>query len=663
VIRPARSRTSGRVKRSLLPSSSLAWKIVGPVALIWLLTALLLFAFFSWRLTARGYEDLQARLVSFADGKAAELIEPVWSFQQDALDRLMRSYRANEDLLRMTLYDEHGDILAEARGAEAPGAARTFTASRVLSRTSGGASHDIGRLDVVFHDGRLMNQLSERRSRDALMFGVFLLVFAAAVWLSIRHFVAGPLSKLKDSLQNNAVNAKKEPLIWDRRDELGDVVAAYNELLRQVEDHTGSLIVVNAELREEIDSRREAERQLRLAAMVFETSEEGIAVADADGCVQTVNPSFTRITGQTPGEAVGRDIRESVPPGIGEAKRREIWEAACEKGKFSGEAEGADPDGRRYPLRLEAIRVSGAARNMGGYVAVFRDISRQREAEEIIRRSREELESLVSLRTAELRQANEELLEMDRQRANFLSSASHELRTPLTAVMGFAKLLRRDFLRHVSPLVRDEMRADGKLKIMLQNISIIEQEGERLTRLINDLLDLNKIEAGQMVWNDEEVDAGAEVRRAVSLMNGAFSQKSGVGLDLEVGEGLPRLWVDKDRFQQLILNILSNAAKFTEQGRIRVRVVRDGDGWVRVGVEDSGPGIPDEDLERIFHKFYQSGASEPYRDKPKGTGLGLAICRNIVERYAGSIWAEAGRRGGACIVFRLPAARDGAPAQ
>ncbi len=289
-------------------------------------------------------------------------------------------------------------------------------------------------------------------------------------------------------------------------------------------------------------------------------------------------------------------------------------------------------------------------------------IDYHREREAFMRRQSQELEACVAERTsdlkakaAELTRANARLRELDRLKSAFLSSVSHELRTPLTSILGFSKLLSRDFARHFAPLAAGEQGLSARAGRMAENLRIISQEGERLTRLINDVLDLSRIEEGRLVWRDSALSLGALVNEAVAATAGLLSGKPHLRLCMELAPGLPEVLADRDRLLQVLLNILNNAVKFTAAGEIRVRTGPADGGGVRLSVKDTGPGIPAEARERVFDEFYQVVRGDTLLNKPEGTGLGLAICRQIIEHYAGRIWVESESGRGCEFVIELPA--------
>lgn len=277
-------------------------------------------------------------------------------------------------------------------------------------------------------------------------------------------------------------------------------------------------------------------------------------------------------------------------------------------------------------------------------------------------RSFSRMRDSIRVKIKELRDANASLVKLDELKSSFLSSVSHELRTPLTAILGFVKLIERDMDRHLHALCAEHPQLQERCNRVRDNLSIISREGERLTRLINDLLDLTKIESGRMEWRDREIDPAELLSKVSNSCRGMFALKPEVELQLMISGILPRLTIDPDRLEQVLLNILSNAAKFTETGHVEITARPAMGGRLRISVKDSGSGIPLEDQERIFDKFHQAERSDTLQSSAKGTGLGLAISRQIVEHYNGKIWVESEPGKGSTFHVELPGTSSLTPA-
>src|SRR5216684_4827968 len=243
--------------------------------------------------------------------------------------------------------------------------------------------------------------------------------------------------------------------------------------------------------------------------------------------------------------------------------------------------------------------------------------------------------------TNELRSANRRLQELDRLKDDFISTVTHELRTPLTSIRAFSEILN------------DNPRLDEGERAKF--LGIIVKESERLTRLINQVLDLAKIESGAAEWHSSEIDMREVLEDSVTAVSQLFKER-GVELTLELPQKVPAILADRDRLMQVMLNLLSNAAKICERAPGIVTVaLAEQSGFLRVEVRDNGIGIGPADQELIFEKFRQAG--DTLTGKPQGSGLGLHISRRIIEHFGGRMWVTSYPGEGACFSFTLPLAR------
>ncbi|MBS1140650.1 MAG: ATP-binding region, ATPase-like:Histidine kinase N-terminal [Proteobacteria bacterium] len=240
--------------------------------------------------------------------------------------------------------------------------------------------------------------------------------------------------------------------------------------------------------------------------------------------------------------------------------------------------------------------------------------------------------------TTELREANERLRELDRMKDDFISTVTHELRTPLTSIRALSEMLHEDPRLELAERTRF--------------LGIIVGEAERLTRLINQILDMAKLESGRAEWTTGEVDLGETARESMDSVGQLFREK-GVLLEGDIPASGPIVLADRDRLMQVLINLLSNAVKFVpgELGCVQVKVGLDGS-LVRVEVRDNGPGLTPEECDVIFEKFRQGGNT--LTGKPKGTGLGLPISRQIIEYFGGKLWVESHPGEGANFIFTVP---------
>jgi signal transduction histidine kinase/Na+(H+)/acetate symporter ActP len=261
------------------------------------------------------------------------------------------------------------------------------------------------------------------------------------------------------------------------------------------------------------------------------------------------------------------------------------------------------------------------------------------ETSQLIRYSRELERKSAELEraTTELRNVNDRLRELDRLKDDFMATVSHELRTPLTSIRAFSEIVRDN------PGLTEEERENF--------MGIVTRESERLTRLINDILDLSKIEAGRMRWRMMPVSLSTIVRDAAGAVQPLLQERDAT-LTMALGAEEVHVQADPDRLQQVVLNLISNACKFVRphEGHVHLSIETHAEN-VRLRVEDDGPGVPAGEREAIFGKFVQLG--DGMTDKPEGTGLGLSISRQIIEAFGGTMHVEDSSLGGAAFIATL----------
>ncbi|HSR60262.1 MAG TPA: ATP-binding protein, partial [Robiginitalea sp.] len=261
----------------------------------------------------------------------------------------------------------------------------------------------------------------------------------------------------------------------------------------------------------------------------------------------------------------------------------------------------------------------------------------------------------VALHNAELyeeaKEAKARAEDANEAKSAFLSTVSHELRTPLTSVLGFAKIIRKRLEDKIFPAVTvDDQKIKRTMMQVSENLDVVVSEGERLTTLINDVLDLAKIESGRMEWNMKPIFLQDVIGRALSATSSLFEQKK-LQLKKKVSDSLPLVRGDEDKLIQVVINLLSNAVKFTPKGTVSVEAYQDKNQLI-VEVQDTGIGIAEADKNKVFERFRQAG--DTLTDKPQGTGLGLPICREIIEHHGGIIWMKSEPGVGSTFYFSIP---------
>jgi len=282
--------------------------------------------------------------------------------------------------------------------------------------------------------------------------------------------------------------------------------------------------------------------------------------------------------------------------------------------------------------------IEGEALSIEGLMKILDETSQVIEYSHRLEQKSRELEAA----TRELKRTNERLKELDRMKDEFVSTVSHELRTPLTSIRAFSEILQDD--ENMDPQQRQQL------------LRIVVQETERLTRLVNQVLDFTKIESGAYQWTREKMDLVAVMQEAVTA-TGQLANNRKISVTREVLDGPVFVFGDKDRIVQVIINLMSNAIKYCspETGKVHLRLSRTTN-EAKIEVIDNGSGIEPEERERIFERFHQLRDSS--KGKPQGTGLGLAICKTIIENHNGSIWVEGNHWNGSSFIFTLPLLSD-----
>ena len=401
---------------------------------------------------------------------------------------------------------------------------------------------------------------------------------------------------------------------------------------RQLIMHTQKLALRNSAgepeyllgISEDITERKLAELQQRIAAAAFETS-EAIMITDADVNIIRVNKAFEKISGYSEDELIGKNPR-ILNSGRHDAHYfKEMWLALIDTGSWSGELWSKNKSGDDYPIEISISAVKNAQGKITNYVSISIEIT-QRIAIELERQQRElelyqhrqNLEQLVQIRTEELSIALNEAEAANKAKSDFLSSMSHELRTPMNGILGFGQLLFYD----------DTLQESQK-----DSVNEILNAGNHLLELINDVLDLAKVESGNIDLSLEPVELSTIVEECLGLIR-PLAAKRNISITQNILMGFA-VRADRTRLKQILLNLLSNAIKYNrEGGRVELGVKMEIVDRLRIFVTDTGLGIPASRLKELFLPFNRLDAE---KSNIEGTGIGLTITRRIVEMMGGSV--------------------------
>lgn len=459
-------------------------------------------------------------------------------------------------------------------------------------------------------DGLLETRLDELNRQLALALGVTGIVLVLVVYFFIAFYLAvmRTVSAL-DAASKQMVEGKFDQGVHlNTRDELGRIVGAFNNI--------ASALVSQSAYRQ----------------AVVDNAADAIVTANMDGSLLSFNPAAEKIFGYSAEEMIGKKIG-SLLPEIGEKDYALFRENSGDQ-MNRRETIGMNKASHKFPLDLAITHTHLGEKDI--LIGLIRDITDLKRAEQALLEAKEAAEAASHMK------------------GTFLANVSHELRTPLTSVLGFAKIIKKRLDEVIAPAVpTDNPKTTRALQQVNSNIEIIIAEGERLTALINNVLDLAKIEAGKLEWKMQPVSLKEIVERASAATAALFEPKP-FKLKLEIDDNLPEVTADRDRLIQVVINLISNAVKFTDKGGVTCRVKRD-DGNIMVSVVDQGMGIAPEDHAKVFEQFVQVG--DTLTNKPMGTGLGLPICKQIIEHHGGRIWVDSEIGKGSTFSFTLPIAK------
>jgi signal transduction histidine kinase len=342
-------------------------------------------------------------------------------------------------------------------------------------------------------------------------------------------------------------------------------------------------------------ARQREEEASKLMAMLRSIG-DGVVVSDRLGLIRIVNPAAEAILGITAEAFLNRPISELPGAPAGEPTPQVLKFVAGER-----------------IVRAHWAAVISSQGDALGSVVVYHDVTREEAA--------------------------------DRLKTELVATASHELRTPMTSIRGFVDMLLLGTFGEVTEAQREPLR-------------VIKNNVVRLVQLIDELLDMSRMEAGEVRLRRERVQLDEVLRDVTHVLQGQFRERE-VSLHLDLHAGLPAIFADRQRLEQIAVNLISNACKYTPRGGAVSVTLRNGGDALRVEVRDNGVGIPYEAQQHIFTPFYR--ADNPLRDEVGGTGLGLSITRKLVELHGGAIWFESAPNQGSVFCFTLPLNTDDRP--
>jgi len=471
-----------------------------------------------------------------------------------------------------------------------------------------------------------LDELNRQNRNTLLVFAVGAVVLLAIVALgllaALQKSIVGPISTLAESVERVYFYADySHRVLTSGTDEVARLGQSFNAMMDTIQERENDL------------------RQLTLfQRTILDNVAYGIISAVPDGTLTSFNRAAELLLGYTADEVIGKqtpalwhdteevaqyalqlseELGETIAPGFAVFTARPLRNLPEEK-----EWTFIRKDGGRLPVLLSVTALRTESGQITGFVGLTYDLTERKQAEDELRRHKDQLEETVQQRTADLQLARDAAEAANKAKSLFLAHMSHELRTPLNGILGYAQILQRDELV-------------GERKAAALNV--IRQSSEYLRALIDDILDLSRIETGRLDFVLSNISL-AKLLRGITDIVGLRAQQKGLTFSCELAPDLPvGVCCDERRLRQVLLNLLTNAVKFTDSGQVMLRVGRVGPSRISFAVEDTGIGIAPYELERIFRPFEQVG---DLQRRLGGTGLGLAISRQLVRYLGGDIVVE-----------------------
>lgn len=378
---------------------------------------------------------------------------------------------------------------------------------------------------------------------------------------------------------------------------------------------------LRAQNEELILARENAESLLKRYSVLFDCSPVGYFIIDKNSAILESNIRGAEMLGYSQSHLIGKPLFLYIDPSL----RRELdshFRAVFRDETVSDEVTFVGPGGKAFPVLINSSPLDGSVGKDARCLTAIFDISERKEVENALLLAKDEAEIA------------------NRTKSEFLAIMAHELRTPLNAIIGFSDAIQQQSFGRMSPPKYEEY------------ISHIYSSGVDLLELINNLLDLGKAETGNMEIHDEEIYVHALVNSAVVLVT-ERANKAGVIIDVEIRDDMPKILADPRLLKQMILNLLTNAIKFTEKGgKITVSAMLDKHQGVSISVSDTGVGIADEDISNVLRRYGQ--VREKQKMTEEGTGLGLPIVVSMIELHGGRLEIDSEIEQGTTITLRLP---------
>ncbi|WP_343559246.1 ATP-binding protein [Kiloniella sp. b19] len=579
---------------------------------------LLLFAVLESRNIRKLNSELTERLDKMVAVQSTSLATPVWNYDIRSIESILLALSRNPEFYSATVYDVDGQVLSEkpADNIDRYEDANKLVKTAPINHQAFGQTEAIGSVKVSFHDSLIREEIQERLIFDALVIAVTVMVLSCLTLLATNTFIGRPLRMLLSSIEIEKQHKNRQPVEWSSNDELGTVVSAYNDLLAKQSEYE------TAVKRSEMRAKR-SEAQLSQA---IETMSEGFAVYDQNEMLVLCNNNYRNLS-----ENRSRVITIGTP-------FMTIMRKLIEMGDFIGVDDPEEYLQNLHKIHSQSHETMIIQLSNGKWLQMTH---RQTPGGETVVIATDI--SALKLQEREIRLAKETADQANQAKSRFLANMSHELRTPLNAILGFSEIMKKEMMGALGSEYYKSYASD------------IHSSGTHLLSLINDILDLSKIEAGAFELTDEMIDIINEARAAVNLVTGQATANK-VEVAFEIACPRPCLMADLRAVKQIFLNLLSNAVKFTpEGGRVTFRQWKNEDGEIMIQVADTGIGISKHELNKVMEPFMR--ADTPMTRTFEGTGLGLPLAKSLMTQHDGSLEIESQVGQGTTVTLTFPAER------
>jgi len=573
--------------------------------------------------------DLQSKLQKMVAIQSALLSEHLWNVDGKQVSLILAAMAIDPDVLGAVVYDESGAVVDRVGHLRAVDQA-VYVQSVPIEFVRNEENYVIGKLEVALTDQQVQTAMRERLFIASLIAVLLVVAIVLSVLLAHRRTIGIPLVRLLESIHIAKDRNVRQPVEWQSNDEIGEVVSAFNIMQQRQEADEKKLRAAHDTLELRVEERTKELAEAHVEALqaqtqlsdAIESISEGFSLYDSDDRLVVCNSHYWEImypgikSVMEPGTQFEVIIRKAVELGliIDAEGRIEDWVDE----RLKSHRNPGNPHVQRRTGDIW-IQIGERKTESGGTVAVYSDITERKQAE------------------IELVEAKEQAEVASQAKSQFLANMSHELRTPLNAILGYTELIQDNIY--------------GEVPDKIQNtVDRIDSSGRHLLHLINDILDVSKIEAGQFKLSMRDYSMKDLVDNVTVSIEPLVTEK-GLALKTSVPDELPVGMGDQQRITQVLLNLLGNAIKFTDEGDVSVEV-NAGDGVFLISVSDTGTGITEREQEKIFEEFHQADDSNTRGSG--GTGLGLTITKHIIEMHGGQLSVESKLGQGSIFSFTLP---------